>query len=177
MTDDASRAQARAGGVGALLALLGAAQAAVLVVGRPARTVAVAAAAAGVVIVLYLHLIRYTAGRPIRWGPGQGLSWTDHYTVIDTMARGDAVRDTRLVRPALSYAEQMRKSARIGRVVGPLYVAAFGLRLVADDLSRRRLVFDILTTVVLACFVVRGLRRMPRILQAEDRTRTLHSLR
>ena len=176
MTDEAARAQARAVRFGAFLALLGAAQAAVLVVGRPARTVAVAAAAAGVVVMLYLHLIRYTAGQPIRWGPAQGLTWADHYRVIDTMAGGDAVTELGLVRPALTYAEQMRKSARIGRVVGPLYVAAFGFRLVAGDLSRRRLVFDILTAVVLACFVVRGVRRMPRILQAEDRTRTLHSL-
>lgn len=99
MTDDTSHAQARAVHVGAFLGLLGAAQAAVLVVGRPARTMAVAAA-----------------------------------------------------------------------------VAAFVLRLVAGDLSPRRLVFDVLTTLVLACFVVRGLRRMPRILQAEDRTPTLHAL-
>ncbi len=51
---------------GALLALLGAAQAAALVAGRPARTVAVAGAVAGMVMVLYLHLIRHTVGRPIR---------------------------------------------------------------------------------------------------------------
>ena len=177
MTDEASRAEARAVRVGALLALLGAAQAAVLVVGSPARTVAVAAAVAGVVVVLYLHLIRYAASRPIRWGPGEGLSWADHYRVIDTMASGDAVTDPRLVRPALTYVEQMRKSARLGRVAGPLYVAAFGLRLLTGDLSRRRLAFDILTALVLAGFVVRGLRRMPRIRQAEDRTRTFHSLR
>ncbi len=55
-------------------------------------------------------------------------------------------------------------------------VAAFVLRLVAGDLSPRRLVFDVLTTLVLACFVVRGLLRMPRILHAEDRTLTLHAL-
>ncbi len=177
MTDETSCAEARAVRVGALLALLGAAQAAVLVVGRPARTVAVAAAVAGVVVVLYLHLIRYNASRPIKWGPGKGLSWADHYGMIDTMARGDAITDPRLVRPALTYGEQMRKSARVGRVLGPLYVVGFGLRLVTGDLSPRRLVFDILTAVVLACFVVRGLRRMPRILQAEDRTRTLHALR
>ena len=176
MTDATSHAQARAVRVGALLGLLGAAQAAVLVVGRPARTMAVAAAVAGVVVVLYLHLIRYIAGRLIRWGPGEGLSWADHYRIVDTMARGDAVTEPRLVRPALSYAEQVRKSARLGRVLGPLYVAAFVLRLVAGDLSPRRLVFDVLTTLVLACFVVRRLRRMPRILQAEDRTPTLHAL-
>ena len=175
MTDDVSRAQVRAVRVGALLGLLGAAQAAVLVVGRPARTMAVSAAVAGVVVVLYLHLIRYIAGRLIRWGPGEGLSWADHYRVVDTMARGDAVTEPRLVRPALSYAEQMRNSARVGRVLGPLYVVGFGLRLVAGEPSPRRLAFDVLTAVVLACFVVRGLRRMPRILQAEDRTRALFS--
>ena len=43
------------------------------------------AAFVALVVVAYMHLIRFSARQPIRWGPFPGLSLADFYRVADTV--------------------------------------------------------------------------------------------
>lgn len=173
--DEDRRVQARAVMTGGLVALvLFGANAAIVAWGRPARTVAVAGAVSAVLMMSYVHLVRFSASRPVRWGPFRGLSWAEMYRVTDALARGDAVLESRLARPALDYAQRLRRTARFGVWVVPLFVVSFLGRLAGGDLGGREIANGILNGVVIAAFVVWWRPRIPRIRQAEERTKALH---
>ncbi len=138
------------------------------------RTVAVAAGVSAVLMMGYVHLVRFSASKPVRWGPFRGLSWAEMYQVTDALARGDAVLESRLARPALDHAQQLRRAARFGIWVVPLFVVSFVLRLAVGDLDGREIANGILNSVVILAFVVWWRPRIPRIRQAEERTKALH---
>ena len=174
-TDGEQWPQARAvirGGSGLLVVFGG--NAAVLVWGRSGRAVAVAGAVTGIVVVACAHLLRFTAARPFRNGPFQGLSWADYYRVVDAVGRGEAVSESRLAGPALTYSQQVRRMARLALLMVPVVVVGFLLRLLGDELTDRRIARDVFTGVVLAAVLVRLLLRVPRARQAEERLRAAH---
>lgn len=177
MEDECRRAQIRAlVSAGSIVFVVVGGNAVVVAWGRPARTVAVAAALTGLVVLVYLHLIRFSSSRPIRWGSFQGLSWADCYRVTDTIARGEAVAEPHLARPALGYARQLETASRSGLVLVPLFLGSMVVRHLTGDLSGRRLASDLLTGAIVVAGTIRWRLRMPRFREAQARTRALHHL-